>query len=59
MSGARDVFGAYVDPDVADMSEMVDELPRPASEVEYTRAWLGSNIVANKHASPVRAANNS
>jgi hypothetical protein len=59
MAGARNVFGADVDPDVADVSEVVNELTRPASEIEHTRSWLRPNILPDKHASPVRAANNS
>jgi hypothetical protein len=59
LSGTRDVGGAYVNPDVADISEVIDELARPASEIEDTRAWLGPNIVADKQASPVCAADNS
>jgi hypothetical protein len=59
MAGACNVFGADVDPDVADVSEVVDELARPASEIEDTRSWLRPNIVADKRASPVSATNNS
>jgi hypothetical protein len=59
MTGARNVLGADVDPDVADVSDVVDEFTRPASEIEHTRSWLRPNIVPDKHASPVRAANNS